>query len=89
MSTCCKDTKYNLLLKFESWQKTDEVFQSKTIQNLTEVMNWTEQKAKTTVEFAATRGFCLIDSMNTEEIQKLSAKLAKKSIPHEVKLSKK
>lgn len=87
--SCCKDTKYNLLLKFDQTQKNDVNFQAQTVLNLVEVMNWSEQKAKTTVEFASMQGYCLIDSLLTEDIQKLSTKLATKLIPHEVKLSKK
>lgn len=92
MSKCpngCKDTKYNILLKFEGWQKNDVEFQNKTIQNLSEAMNWSEQKSKSSVEFAVQRGHFLIDSQVQSEITNLSLKLAKKSIPHEVKLSKK
>ena len=89
MAECCKDTKYNLLLKFEDWQKNDINFQNKTIQSLQEVMSWSEQKAKTTVEFAVIRGFCLIDSFITEDLKKMSTRFAEKLIPHEVKKSKK
>ncbi len=85
----CKDSKYNILLKFEGWQKTDIEFQAKTVLNLSEVMNWSEQKAKTTVEFALQRGHCLIESEVQSKITEISLNLAKKSIPHEVKLSKK
>ncbi len=87
--SCCKDTKFNLLLKFDQTQKTNIQFQAETVLNLCEVLNWEEQKAKTVVEFATERGFCLIESNSTEAITKLSTKLALKSIPHEVKLSKK
>lgn len=87
--SCCKDTKYNLLLKFDNFQKTDINFQAKTVLNLTEAMNWSEQKAKSSVEFAATQGYCLLDSGVGDEMTKLSLNLAKKLIPHEVKLSKK
>lgn len=88
MQDCCKDTKFNLLLKFEDWQRKDTEFKEKTIKNLQEVMKWSEQKAKTTVEFASLRGFCLIDSYVTENLKKMSTKFAEKLIPHEVKLSK-
>lgn len=92
MSKCpngCKDTKYNILLKFEGWQKTDVEFQAKTVLNLMESLDVSEQKAKSMVEFAVERGHFLIDSQVQSEITNLSLKLAKKSIPHEVKLSKK
>lgn len=92
MSKCpngCKDTKYNILLKFEGWQKNDVGFQSDTILRLSEVLSISEQKAKSMVEFAVQRGHFLIDSQVQSEITNLSLKLAKKSIPHEVKLSKK
>ena len=85
----CKDSKYNILLKFEGWQKSDIKFQAETVLNLTEVLNVSEQKAKTMVEFAIDRGHFLIDSKPQSEITQLSLELAKKSIPHEVKLSKK
>ena len=89
MKECCKDTKYNLLLKFDDRQQSDTIFHTKIISSLQEVMNWSEQKAKTTVEFAALRGFCLVDSFITEDFKKMSTKFAEKSIPHEGKLSKK
>lgn len=92
MSKCpngCKDTKYNLLLKFESWQKEDVNFQANVVLNLKEAMNWSEQKSKTTVEFATMQGYCLLDSGISDDMTKLSLKLAQKSIPHELKISKK
>jgi len=92
MSKCpngCKDTKYNILLKFEPWQKKDINFQAQTVLNLMESLSVSEQQAKTMVEFAIDRGHFLIDSKVQSEITDLSLKLAKSSIPHEVKLSKK
>lgn len=92
MSKCpngCKDSKYNILLKFEGWQKNEVGFQADTVLRLVEVLNISEQRAKSMVEFALERGHFLIDSRSQSEITKLSLQLAKKSIPHEVKLSKK
>lgn len=92
MSKCpngCKDSKYNILLKFDGWQKTDVKFQAETVLNLMESLDVSEQKAKSMVEFAVERGHFLIDSRPQSEITKLSLQLAKKAVPHEVKLSKK
>lgn len=85
----CKDSKYNILLKFEGWQKNEVGFQADIVLRLSEVLNISEQQAKSMVEFALERGHFLIDSKPQSEITKLSLQLAKKSIPHEVKLSKK
>jgi len=92
MSKCpngCKDSKYNILLKFEGWQKNEVGFLADTVLRLSEVLDISEQRAKTMVEFALERGHFLIDSKPQSEITQLSLRLAKKSIPHEVKLSKK
>lgn len=87
--SCCKDTKYNILLKFDQTQRNNKQFQNETILKLSKAMNWSNQKSKTIVEFASLQGYCLIDSQITEEVAKTSMRLAEQEIPHEVKLSKK
>ena len=87
--SCCKDSKYNLLLTFDEQQKNDLDLQQKVIVGLSEALDWSIQRSTTAVEFASDRGFCLLESSIIENISKSSVKLAQRSIPHSVKLSKK
>lgn len=89
MKPCCEETKYNLILKFDSWQKLDSSFQEKVKIALKEALGLSERKSATIVEFASVQGSCRIRQGSTNEMTRLSLKLAQKSIPHEVKLAKK
>lgn len=89
MKPCCEETKYNLLLKFEPWQQMDKSFQEKVKVSLKEALGLSERKSATIVEFASIQGSCRIRQGSTNEMTRLSLKLAQKSIPHEVKLAKK
>lgn len=86
---CCKETKYNLLLKFTEQQKNNQQFISEIKTKVQSIMNWEVERADQAIEFARIReNFTLLRDIR-DNISKLSMKLAEAKIPHEVKLSKK
>lgn len=86
---CCKETKYNLLLKFNSEQKTDKEFLKTISNNLQEIMGYSSEQSNSVVEFATLREHFVLNRETRDVITKMSLKLAQAKIPHEVKLSKK
>jgi hypothetical protein len=86
---CCKESKYNLLLKIEPWQKNDLNEQAKISNGLVKVLNWSEAKSKAAVDFAALQGQFLIKQGPTQDMTRLSLKLAENHVPHQLIKSKK
>jgi len=86
---CCKESKYNLLLKLEPWQQNNLAEQSKLTKNLSLAMNWPETKSKAAVDFAAMQGQFLIKQGPTQDMTRLSLKLAENHVPHQLIKSKK
>lgn len=86
---CCKEAKYNLLLKLEPWQKNSLTEQVKVVNNLSVALNWSETKSKAAVDFAVMQGQFLIKQGSTQDMTNLSLKLAQNSIPHQLIKSKK
>ncbi len=86
---CCKESKYNLLLKLEPFQRTNLFEQAKITNNLSIAMNWSETKSKAAVEFAVLQGQFLIKQGSTQDMTRLSLKLAENHVPHQLIKSKK
>jgi hypothetical protein len=86
---CCKEEKYNLLLKIEPWQKNDLSEQVKISNGLISVLNWSESKSKAAVDFAVLQGQFLIKQGPTQDMTRLSLKLAENHVPHQLIKSKK
>lgn len=87
---CCKETKYNLLLKItDPTQVTSQSFKDKVSNDLMEIMNWSKEQSREAVQFSLLRGHFVLLRETKEPIFELSRKLALKEIPHEVNLSKK
>ncbi len=87
---CCKETKYNLLLKItDPIQVTKQSFKDKISDDLMEIMNWTKDQAKEAVQFSLLRGHFVLLRETKDPIFELSRKLALKEIPHEVNISRK
>lgn len=86
---CCKESKYNLLLKLEPWQQNNLAEQSKLTKNLSLAMNWSDTKSKAAVAFAAMQGQFLIKQGPTQDMTRLSLKLAENHVPHQLIKSKK
>lgn len=86
---CCKETKYNLLLKItDPVQVTSQSFKDKISDDLMEIMSWTKEQSKEAVQFSLLRGHFVLLRETKEPIFELSRKLALKNVPHEVNLSK-
>lgn len=86
---CCKETKYNLLLKLQPWQSSDLTEQTKITNGLMTVLNWSESKSKAAVDFALLQGQFLIKQGPTQDMTRLSLKLAENHVPHQLIKSKK
>ena len=86
---CCKESKYNLLLKLEPWQQNNLNEQAKLTTNLSVAMNWSETRSNAAVEFAALQGQFLIKQGPTQDMTRLSLKLAENHVPHQLIKSKK
>lgn len=84
MVDCCKDEKYNLLLKFELGQDTEPIKNG-----LMSVMNWSEAKSKAAIEFAKLQGQFLLTSAPLEQLVKLNQRLAENNVPFKLIKSKK
>lgn len=86
---CCKETKYNILLKFNPTQKLDESFLSTVTIGLESVMGYSKTQSESAVNFAIERDHYLLSRDIRDNITRISLKLAEHNIPHEVKLSMK
>lgn len=86
---CCKESKYNLLLKIEPWQKNNLSEQAKVITGLMTSLNWSETRSKAAVDFAVLQGQFLIKQGPTQDMTRLSLKLAENHVPHQLIKSKK
>ena len=86
---CCKEAKYNLLLKIEPWQKNNLSEQAKLTTNLSLAMDWSETRSKAAVDFAVLQGQFLIKQGPTQDMTRLSLKLAENHVPHQLIKSKK
>lgn len=86
---CCKETKYNILLKFDTTQKLDESFIVSVSDKLESIMGYSKTQSQSAVSFAVERDHYLLSRDTRDNITKISLKLAEFKIPHEVKLSMK
>lgn len=86
MQDCCKDTKYNLLLKIDSNNLNE---QTKIVSGLKKVLGWNQVKSEAAVNHAVMTGQFLIETGTADKLTKLSLKLGLESIPHQMLLSKK
>lgn len=85
---CCKEKKYSLGLILNEHQKQSSIHKSNVVRTLTEVLGLTEMQSNLIVEFATKRGKCEMFSGNTDEISKLTPKLAENNISFEVSVNK-
>lgn len=81
---CCKETRYNLLLSRDDFEKRDLI-----IENLKIIMNWSHINAQSAYEHAQITGQFTLSNGTSEKMTRLSLRLAEKSIPHKLILSKK
>lgn len=86
--SCCNETKYNLFLKLTPEQKIDIPFQTDLRNNLQSAMSWSLEQANQAVNWAVKNETFLISKDSIDRLTQLSLKLAKYSIPHNLKLSK-
>lgn len=81
---CCKETRYNLLLSRDDFEKRDLI-----IENLKVIMNWSHTNAQSAYDHAQMTGQFTLSHGTSEKMTRLSLRLAEKSIPHKLILSKK
>ena len=85
----CKESKYNILLTLNEHQKTDEAFLAGLKSSLQESLGLSGVQADSMVGLAVSNFPAVISNrLLRDEVSSISTKLAKYSIPHEVKNSK-
>ena len=81
---CCKETKYNLLLKKDSLNQKPQI-----VEGLKKVMSWSNINAESAYDHAQMTGQFTLSTGTADKMTKLSLKLAEESIPHQLIMSKK
>ncbi len=85
----CKESKYNILLTLTESQKKDTIFLTNLKSSLQESLGLNSSSADSMVSLAVSNFPAVISSrLLRDEVSSISVKLAKYSIPHEVKNSK-
>lgn len=84
MDDCCKETKYNLLLKKDSLNQKPQI-----VEGLKKIMSWSTTNAEGAYDHAQITGQFTLSTGTADKMTKLSLKLAEQSIPHQLIMSKK